>query len=63
MYCAEAAGVIVGCVQGMAGCVVASLAVATFKAGDMVRDKDAVADFNGFNFIASFSNDAGGFMT
>ena len=59
----EAAWVIVGCVQGVAGCVVAALAVATFVAGNMVGNKDAVADFDTFDFAANFIDDACGFVS
>ena len=58
----EAAGVIVGCVQGVAGCVVSTLAVAALVAGNMVGNEDSVADFDAFDFAADFAYDACGFM-
>ncbi len=36
----KAAGVIVGCVQGMAGCVTAALAIATLVAWNMMGNED-----------------------
>ena len=58
MYCAEAAWVIVGCVEGVAGCVVSTLAMSAFVAGNMVGNKDAVTDFDFFDFAADFAYDA-----
>ncbi len=59
----EAAWVIVGGVQGVAGRVEASFAVAAFVAWDMVGNENAVAHFEAFDFAADFVDDACRLMT
>jgi len=58
----EAARVIVCRVKGVAGSVVAPLAVTTGKAGNMVTDKDSVAHLIIFDFAADLAKNACGFM-
>ena len=43
--------------------MVSALAIAALVAWDMVGNKDAVADFDVFDFAADFTYDACGFMT
>ena len=62
MILCEAAWVIVGCVQCVAGCVVSSLAVATLVAGNVMGNKNAVADFDVLDLAANFVYDSCGFM-
>jgi hypothetical protein len=59
----EAAWVIVGCVECVAGGVVSAFAVAALVAWDMMGNKHSVAHFDAFGFAPDFAYDASCFMT